>query len=203
MIGQRAGGKETAAPRCHSHFHRRLAGAVGIVAPQRIVLSIGLPGLAVEIDLIGGDHHHRRADPGGAHRLHQVDRSGDVGGKGFGRLGIAFQHQRLRGEVEHELRAGGLECCRQRRGIAHIADRVSDPRRDPGLLKQTGIGRRGQRIAMHLRAQPFQPQAQPRSLEAGMSGDKHPAAAVNIAKHQRFQGAWPLSHISLSIFHSR
>ena len=68
---------------------------------------------------------------------------------------------------------------------------------DLGSFIKTGRGWGRQRKTCQRGAKVLQPQRQPASLEAGMSGKENPFSAPKIRRHfQTFQGAWPLAQSS-------
>ena len=156
-----------------------LAVRVRIAPAQRLVLAVAPEPALVVIDLVGGDvdQRQRPRQAGAAHRLEQVRGAHHVGRVGAQRIGIRVQHHRLRGHVQQHLGREVAHRRRQRRGVAHVAGDGAQVGADAGQIEQAGRGRRRQREAQHLGAEPVQQQPQPGALEAGVAGQHHPAAA--------------------------
>ena len=82
-----------------------------------------------------------------------------------------------------------------------VAPLLAEVGADAGQIEQAGRGRRRQREAQHLGAEPVQQQPQPGALEAGVAGQQHslvaPEGRLRACAHAHvFQGALPEAHRS-------
>ena len=98
--------------------------------------------------------------------------------------------------MKHLLRARRIYQRCQRRQIADVGEMMvlAAPGAKQVIKRRLGLGRAGN--ARHLRPQAFQPQTEPATLEAGMTGDEDAAAGPESGHVQTFQGAAPAFHIS-------
>ena len=113
------------------------------------------------------------------------------------RIGITRPHQGLGGQMKNDFRPSIEKSRLKPRQIGQIGAGVRRQHRaQPDDFEQTGLGRRLERVAMNLGAQPMQPQRQPAALEASMAGDQYRAATpkCGMKAHQIFHGARPDSH---------
>jgi hypothetical protein len=109
--------------------------------------------------------------------------------------------------MEDDLRLGIVERHLQPRKIGQIGAGIRRKRcANTGGFKQTGLGRRIERIAMYRGAEPMQPKRQPAALEAGVASDQDALAGIESTEnglgrnnaHQIFQGATPEAQNSSS-----
>src|SRR6185437_12560869 len=101
--------------------------------------------------------------------------------------------------MEHDFRPRLDQSFLERGRIADIgADITRNEFSNSGNPEQARLCRWIERVSEDLRALPAQPEAQPRALESGMTGDQNASAAPGICGcHHSFQGA-PLSRQSSS-----
>ncbi len=112
---------------------------------------------------------------------------------------VARAHQRLGGQVEHDLGPRRLAREAARRRIADVADMMTVGGRGAEQVVQARRGLRGKRQPGHLRPQARQPQRQPGALEAGVAGEENALASPEVGVgsasgcsfQQDFQGAFP------------
>ncbi len=184
----------------------RLAGAVGIVAAEGIVLAVRIRPLVVAIDLVGRDDDGDADVVEIAQRVEQMRRAHRVGREGRERVAVARPHQRLRREMEDDLRPRRAHRGGGRGGVAQVDDPAGEHSVEVGEPVQALV-RGGEREPGDVGAEPLQPERQPRALEAGVAGEEDALAAPECraagAAHQRFQGARPDCHSSSSRFLSR
>ena len=190
-------------------FGTGLAAGIGIGAAHGFVFAVGPDPFAVVVALVGGDVDHGLDAGRLAHRFQQVDRAHDVDGVGFHRRGVGVAHQRLGGQMQHDVGPRSLHGAGQCLGVAQVGEGMAGKAGlKPCDREEIRLGRRRQRIAMHFRAHVGQPQAQPAALEAGVAGHEDALAApefplVGHAHGQVFQGALPEVQRSSSRFFSR
>ena len=131
-----------------------------------------------------------------------MNRAHYIGVKCLYWLFIGQPHNRLRREMEDEIRPNATHNPLDSRQLAYVSNRVRlDSLRKLQLREQTWLRRRRQRKAVHLGAKRQQPLAEPRALETGMS--RHEDTSTGIGVHQTFHGALPSLHICSSICFSR
>lgn len=174
---------------------RPLAAAIGVVTAHRVGLAIRPDPFTVLVAFVAG-HAHDRANPGyqpggfeHMHRTHHVRRIGSD------RVIIGMPDQRLRGEMENDLRTGCLNHRPHHGRVPHIALDVRHTRRHARRREQARIGGRSQGQPRHVGPERLQPEAEPTPLEAGMARDENAAALPDVV-HQRFHGALPAFHRS-------
>ena len=156
---------------CGRHqFCAALAAGVGIVTAHRFILAVAPCPFAVLVTLIGGDIHHRLHAVCAAHRFKQIHCAHHVGGVGVDRFDIGIAHQRLRRHVDHDLGFVFGKHRAQMRQIADVSYDAGHALTDFGNLEQAGVRRRSQRVTHHLSTHGLQPERQPASFEAGVSG---------------------------------
>ena len=150
-----------------------------------------------------------RAGPA-AQRLEQMREAERVDGERLDRLGDRAAHQRLGGEVQHDLRVGRRD--RRAHRVADRADRrgaKSRSRPTSARSNSAGVCVGREREAGDVGAEPLEPQRRPAALEAGVAGEQHPAAAPELGAGQRrvhahiFHGARPEAQWLSSWFLSR
>jgi hypothetical protein len=167
----------------YDELGRALRAAIDVLATQRIVLAIAPHPFDIVIAFVAGDHHRHTGPARLPQRLEHVHRADDVGREGIHRIGIGSRHDRLGGEVEHEIGPCLENGTAHRVQIAHIDQAMVDPAIQPQLLEHRRRGGNVARQADHLGAELEQPCRQPAALEAGMPGDEHPLAVENIIEH--------------------
>ena len=120
---------------------------------------------------------------GGAH---------DICGVSFQRLLVGVADERLRREVEHEIRLDAEDGFFHRFRLPHVAGFVADELGDVQLFKQRWLGGRRQGEAVDFGAQLHEPAREPRAFEAGVAGEPDGLALECVGEHhQIFQGALP------------
>ena len=77
----------------HHQFSGRLAGAVGIVTAQGVVLAVGAVPLPIAVHLVGGHHDDDAHTATVAHRVEQMRGPHDIRCQSLHRLGIRLAHQ--------------------------------------------------------------------------------------------------------------
>ena len=144
-----------------------------------------------------------------AQRGEQMGEAERVDGDRLDRIGDGAAHQRLGGVVQHDLGVGGGDRGGDRLRRAQIAEARIEIPSDAGERKQRRVGVGRQREAGRARAERLEPKGGPASLEAGVAGQQHAAAAPEIRRGQRrahahsFHGARPDSQWLSSRFLSR
>ena len=183
-----------------------LAVGVGVETVQRLVLAVAPGPLVVVVDLVGGDVQHRAGRSalllGQPHTFQQVDRTHNVRLIGVARVLVAVAHDGLRGQVQHNVGLRRVKSGLQRVKVADVADDAVHLVLDAGDGEKVRLRRRLQAVARDLGPGHQQHLAEPAALEAGVTGDEHPLAAVKFRivmyHHQSshfFQGALPVASI--------
>ena len=199
-------------PRGHRQFGRSLAVAVGLRATQRIGFSKRTARIRILVDLVGRDHDRRLERRTGPARLEHPRGAHDVDVEGFRGLGVAAPHQRLRRQMEDDLRIAVRHRAAQGVGVANVGDLAVAEAADVGSVEQVMVPLRRQRVAGYPGAHLRQPECQPAALEAGMAGQQDAlagpegrvdAAVAEPRHYQTRQGASPRSHIASSARFSR
>lgn len=124
-----------------------LAGAVGIVAAEAVVLAVAVVPLPVGVDLVGGDHHHRAGMAQRPQGLKHVEAALHVGAPGAERISVTAAHQGLCRQVKHHFGITRPGDRRQRWEVADVGDVMVDPIGEIQLVKQV-------RIALGLQGDP-------------------------------------------------
>src|SRR2546421_11244243 len=104
-------------------------------------------------------------------------RSEDIDSERLDGLADRPAHQRLRGEMQHDLRLGLCNRLANDIVIAEIAEAGCDVGAYARAFEQVRCGLRSERKAGHAGAHPCQPQCAPGSLEARVPGEKNATAA--------------------------
>ena len=179
QLNPTARGKKRGAVRGRHQLLAALRGAVGIMPAHRIVLAVGVILLAVFVALVAGDHHHGTGVPGLAHGLQHMRRAAHVGVHRLDRLRVRPPHQRLRRQMKHRV---GTKFPRQRRHPLPVPDvrRLVPDQRGQIRAHKRAILRLGlQPDPQDLRAQPVQPERQPRAFEPRVARQPDAPAAIH------------------------
>ena len=166
-------------------FGAAFAAAVRIVAAHRLVLTIGPVPFLIFVALIAGDDDDGANAGSVPDGFQKVNGAEDVDRVGLHRALIGEADERLRGHVEDNL---GLEIARADWSAARSR---TSARMDLSLaveIKQaieTGIGGRIKRVATEIGAHGQQPESQPTTLEAGVSGKENLAGFPEAWVHRR------------------
>ena len=145
------------------------------MAAERIIFAVAVAPLLVAVDLVGCDSHHGAGLRQRPERFQQMQGANHIGVPGGERLGVAEPHQRLGGEVKHDLGLEGEHRCLERWQIGQIQQLGAQaagqivPLVQKQLLIKTGLGIRRQGHTQHLGTEIPQPKGQPGSLEAGVA----------------------------------
>ena len=185
----RLGQERRAVGRGHQ-FRTGLAAAVRVVAAHRLVFTVAPDPFAVLVALVGGDIDDGAHAAGRAGSFEHVHRAHHVGGVGGHRRAVRQAHQRLRRQVQHDLRLAALHGAAHGVEIADVAQGRLQAVGHPRLVEQAGRGGRCQRQALHLGAQRLQPQGQPTALEAGVTGEEDALAVPEVWGHGHGNRAW-------------
>ena len=161
-----------------------LGGAVGIIAAQMIGFPIAPHPLVIAVGLVAGDAHHRLHGRHGPHGLKHVEGAQSVDLDGGSRIFVGGANERLRRQMEHDLRLEIAHGLGERLAVPHVAPIVADARPKADHVEMRRRGRHGVRKAGDFRAHVQQPRRQPRALESGVPGDEHPAACIDMTKHR-------------------
>jgi hypothetical protein len=89
--------------------------------------------------------------------------------------------ERLRGHVEHDLRAARGHEVPHHFEVADVADGRAHAALDTRQLEQRRLGGHAEGEAAHVGAELAEPEAQPAPLEARVAGDRHAAALPRSA----------------------
>ena len=119
-----------------------------------------------------------------SHSFHDVDRTGDVGGKGADRIGVGEPDERLGGEMEDEIGRQFADDLAHERQIANIAASVGQARFELELTKERWL-LDIDRIPGDISAEGEQPFAEPSSLEPCVTGDQDFFFRVDISERGR------------------
>ena len=164
--------------------HQLRAGfAVGIrvVAVQRLVLPIAPDPLAVLIDLVRR-HVEEGADRvGPPDAFTDVHRPHDVCLIGEPRLPVGGPHDRLRGQMEDDIRLREIKGGLKRVWVPHVSPDGADPVPHAGKRVEIRIRRRIQRISGHIRPGLRENFHKPAPLEAGMACHQDAFSAIQIS----------------------
>src|SRR6185437_13212777 len=124
------------------------------------------------------------------------------------RLAVAGADQRLRGQMEDDLRPGRLDQRCNRRRIANIAKFAVTKHGSGRLREKIGDRRRRQADARYARPQPMQPERKPRTFETAVAREQDTLAAPErhrwrARQCQIFHGALPDDQSSSNMLLSR
>ena len=164
--------EERAAIGGHHELGATLAAAVGVVAAHGVDLAAAPVPLRVLVAFVAGYHHHGTDAGGRAHAFQHAHGAHDVGHVGAHRVLVRQPHDRLGGEVEHDLGFAFGERLGQGLPVEDVADHRAHGIAHARDAEEVGVGRRRQRIARDARPHRPQPQGKPAALEAGMSGQE-------------------------------
>jgi hypothetical protein len=173
----------------------RAPAAVRIVAAQRVGLAIAPEPFAIQVALVGGDDHDRAHGRGVPHRLQHVGGSDDVRRVGADRVGVGLPHQRLRREMEDDLRLEVSRALQQRLGVADVSAAILDQLPEAERGKKARLRMRVERVAANFGTQGRQPKREPSALETRVAGHQD-AAPAPPRDHQVFHGAFSDAHNS-------
>ena len=177
-----------------------LAGAIGVVAAEGVILAVGAEPFAVFVALVGGDTDRGADAVAGlvarrelAQGVEQMNGAHDVGGVGLDRLAVGQSDQGLCGQMKDIVRLGSEDALRQSLAVADVQDVMFKALGETELVEQRGLGVARQGDADDTGAEHEQPFAEPRAFEAGVAGDEDGLAAVGLGQLlvQRRHGSVP------------
>ena len=117
---------------------------------------------AIVVDLVGGDDEDALRAPARAQRFEQMRGAQRVDGERLDRIGDGAAHERLRGEMQHDLRVGGGDRRGDRLGVAQVAEARIEVAADLGEVEQRRVARRARSAKpVDARAEPLEPQRRP------------------------------------------
>ena len=128
-----------------------LGGGVGVLAAKRIVFGERPAGLAIVVDLVGGDDEDALERRAIAQRVEQMREAKRVDRDRLDRLGDGAAHQRLGREMEHDFRVGRRHGGAHGLRIAQIAEVRIEIAADVGEMKERGVCVGGEREASPTR----------------------------------------------------
>ena len=183
-----------------------LAVGVGVVATHGLVFSVAPDPFLVLVALVGGDVDNGLDGARLACRLQHVDRAHHVGCIGFDGLLVGQPHQWLCRHVDDDFRLELVHLGLHSSKVTDVGDAVLHALRYPSNVKQCRVTWWRQRDAAQVRPHGLQPQAQPTSLEAGVTRQQDafalPELRIGLLHHWHqshfFQGALPEAHSSSS-----
>ena len=147
------------------------------MSPHRVVFPVSPYPFIVFIALVARDvdHHARLAEL--PQRLQEMNGPHDVGGVGFDGILVAAAHDGLSSHVNDNIGSALGYRRLQAREVANVRANGADGVCDLRLFEQARLGWRVERVSGHVGSESIQPQREPASLEAGMSGEEHFAAS--------------------------
>ena len=162
-------------------FSAGLAGAVGIVAAERLVLPIGPKPFTILIALVGRDHDDGANAPDPSAAFEHARRADDVRLERFDGRQVRRPNERLRRQMQHDI---GLR--RSHRGVerllvAYISNNALRRPRKACQRREARLRFRRPRIACDARPEARQPSPQPAALEAGVASQEYRLAAPERA----------------------
>ena len=167
--------------RGHDDFRRRFARAVGIVAAERIALLeiARRRATVILVALVACDHDDGAWEIHCADGFEQIGGAEHVGGEGRHRFAIGNADERLRGEVKNEFGLPFADGVFELMRVPDVLDGVLHPAFQFEREEERRL-QRGQREAVDVCAEAEQPFAKPCALEAGVAGDQHALAGVDV-----------------------
>ena len=164
-------------PRVHDELGGRLAGGVGVLAAQEVVLPVRR-GLADVVDLVGRDHDRgqQRVERGG--QRHHPNGAQHVGLERDVGHAVALADEALGREVEDHLGSEGA-CVVQPLPPGHVGPALGE---SGGAFERQRLPQAAlpvlarQRHAVDDGAEALQPADQPGALEPGVAGHEDPSA---------------------------
>ena len=194
-------GKETAAIAVRHKIRAGFGIGIGIVAVERVVLAVTPAPFTVQVYLVCRDVDdglHRTF--GRAHTFQQVHRAHDVRLIRFRRADIRHAHERLRRQVQDNLRPGFVKRFLQGVPVAHVPGDGVDMPLQACQREKVRIGWRGERIARDVRAGQGKHVAHPGALEPGVAGEEHTLPAVKRKIHGSVLPHFPRSFATFPNF---
>ena len=125
---------------------------------HRVALAVAPDLLDVLVTLVGRDADHSALAVKTAHGFQHADRTHDVGVERTARVTVAGAHDRLRGEMQHEVGLGAAHGGIQRTGVADVSAHVIRKRLgNAGYCEIVGLSRRVERVAGDVGAELREP----------------------------------------------
>ena len=159
---------------------RGLGGVVGVMGPERHLLSVG-PAGGISVRLVGGGDHDAPDRGCAAARLERGPGPGDVVVEGLDRVHDRRAHQRLGRQVDDRLDPLSLEDPADQARIPHVAV----DRQQAGRWAVRALARPGDVEPDDVRSRPGEALGHPRPQEACGSGDQDAGAAPVLRRFGR------------------
>ena len=181
----------------------RFARAIGIDAAEHVRLAVAVHHLPVLVALVARDDDDRKGRRTLPCELEEVTQAEHVDLERLERAFVALFHDRLSGQVKHDVGVAALPDLTQAVSIADVALVMVETVRELEHGEEIRLGGWGARETRHVRADSGEPGREPTALESGVAGDEDLSIAEAregslqcVHYFQTAQGASSFAHMS-------